>query len=203
MKTITRLSVDAVLGAVALASAAGCYHQDVDGLTAYDEQHMYDAHPANFHEPDYDYYPGRYRDRYPGHYRDRESREHHRVPRDAQRVAEGSGNLMYTPDRDGRVYVRDERTGKVIARDRVEAGQKVNVDPERRRIEVDGRTTRDELSRKPREREVYFRPDRDRGGSKGRDENAGGGERRREKANDDGPREREHRDDPDRKKGKD
>ena len=195
MRRIIRITADAVLGAAAVVSAAGCYRD----AEYYEGAHLYEAQHAYYSDP-YPYYDDHRYDR-----DDHRNARRHYVPSDAERVAEGSGNLMYAPDRAGRVYVRDERTGKVIYRDRIEPGQKVTVDPERRRIDVDGRTKRDELSAKPRERDVFFRADRERrgndGGNKGGD---GGGERRREKSADDGPRERrEHRGEPGKGKDKD
>lgn len=83
-----------------------------------------------------------------------------RIPRDADLVANGDRSLGYTATTSGRLYVRDERTRKVIYAGRVRAGQKLTIDPGRGGIAVDGRKVKKELDNKPREREVFFRPDR-------------------------------------------
>ena len=202
MRKISRIAADAVLGA-ALFAVGGCQANDgYYGESGYD-YYGYDAHPAYYR----DAYPGHYHDPHPGrYYRDRSDYyravRRHRVPRDAEVVANGQEGLMYTPDSPGRVYVRDERTGKVIYRDRVQPGQKLNIDPQRRRIEVDGRTERRGLSRRPREREVFFRPDR---GATPDQPGRGAGDGRRQKSGDEGgPRERrEHRGNPGKGKNKD
>jgi hypothetical protein len=157
MRSIKRTTTAAVLG-LALASVAGCYSGGGGGGYDYyeDGYYGYDARPAY-------YYDGGYHDH---HYR--QHRGYHRearrvrVPRDADVVANGAGGLAYTPDRPGRVYVRDEKTGKVVYSGRVRPGQDVLVgaDAKGRRVSVDGRTARGDLSSRPREREVYFRPDR-------------------------------------------
>lgn len=129
---------------------------------------------GGYYEPYDDYYVERsyYYDHYPRyHYDHRRYRDYHRgdrhddrvrVPRDAEVVANGRGGLEYRAEQPGRVYVRDEKTGKVIYRGRVEPGQEVKVaaDAKGRRVSVDGKTARGDLSAKPREREIFFRPDR-------------------------------------------
>lgn len=107
-------------------------------------------------DDDRDYYRDRDRDRD----RDDNDNDGDRIPRDANLVANGNDALTYTAASSGRVYVRDEKSGKVIYAGRVQGGQKLTIDPGRRGVAVDGRTVKGELDKKPREREVFFRPDR-------------------------------------------
>ena len=172
----TLLAVSA-LGAVG-AAGGGCasdgYQRD-DYYDAYGYDDGYYDGPVYYTERSGYYYdrPGyRYGDRYPYHgghgghyhgYRDHRAYQRQvRVPRDAERVASGEQGLAYTAPQSGRVYVRDEKTGKVIYRGRVDAGEEVKVaaDAKGRRVSVDGRTARGDLSAKPRDRDVFFVPDR-------------------------------------------
>ena len=183
MRFLNRITAGTLLaGSAIVAAGAGCstggYQRD-DYYDAYaydDGGHYYDDGPVYYSGHSGYYYAG---DRYPhhgghyhgghggdGHYHGhREHRDYQRqvrVPRDAERVAGGEQGLAYTAPQSGRVYVRDEKTGKVIYRGRVDAGDEVKVaaDAKGRRVSVDGRTARGDLSAKPRDRDVFFQPDR-------------------------------------------
>lgn len=146
------------------------YRDRHDGETVRREVYYEDEPPPHYRDDYYD------RGRYRHDYRDRDYYERDRdydrdrdrddgrdpndIPRDASLVANGNQSLSYTCNQMGRIYVRDEKSGKVIYSGRLQAGQKVSVDPGKRGVAIDGRTVKGELDNKPREREVYFRPDR-------------------------------------------
>jgi hypothetical protein len=187
MRTLTPLLATALL-TTTLVGIGGCasdnyyddrerygYRDDGDGY--YDDNGYYvvrrdvyyDHGPyygGHYYGGPYYYSGGRryYRDDYyrRNHDYHREARDRVRVPRDAGVVANGRGGLEYQADQPGRVYVRDEKTGKVIYRGRVQPGDEVKVaaDAKGRRVSVNGETARGDLSAKPRDREVFFRPDR-------------------------------------------
>lgn len=87
----------------------------------------------------------------------REERERlRRIPREADRVAGGRGDLDYTAPESGKIYVRDQRTGKVIYRGRVEEGQTFRLDADDNRAYRDDKVVDREIGRKAHKNEIYF-----------------------------------------------
>lgn len=81
------------------------------------------------------------------------------IPRDARRVAEGSGNLSYTARRDGRVYVMDLDDRVVLDNRAMRRNQVILVNPDANRITLDNRKVFDgDLKRKHNHR-IYFLED--------------------------------------------
>ena len=184
MRTLNPLFATALLATATLAGATGCaddnYYYDDSGRYGYyegsgdgfyDDNGYYVLRRDVYYDDGGPYYfvGGRryfYRgdDWYRRHRDDfrRVAHERVRVPRDASVVANGDRGLHFSPDQAGRVYVRDEKTGKVIYRGRVQPGDDVKVaaDAKGRHVSVNGETAHGDLSAKPRDRELYFRPDR-------------------------------------------
>ena len=127
MRTAQRIaSAAGLMLAVALATSPGCSdYDDDDGYDRdrrgdyYDDRYSYrdrdryddDYDRRRYRDDDRDYGRDwdRDRDRDDDHDRDDAAR----VPRDANLVANGNDALAYTAGQSGRVYVRDEKSGKV------------------------------------------------------------------------------------------
>jgi hypothetical protein len=63
-----------------------------------------------------------------------------KVPRDARVVDEGAGGALgYTARGDGEVYLNDRSADAVIWDAKVRDGDRITVDPDRNRIEINGR----------------------------------------------------------------
>lgn len=206
MFTLPRISSGASTGAALICLAAlagGCAANEYPGYGYDDEPYVEEpgyvvyeeAYPGGYvYEPGGYYYgpaPYTYYDGggywYGGHYY-RGWRDDHRVirnrlPRDASVVAQGRGAQTYQADRDGRVYVRDAKSGKLLYRGRLEAGEKFTLDPSRHRATVDGNVVRREITRQGHENQIYFDPRGDNGRRSA--SVAGGGDSRR---SDSGPR---------------
>lgn len=89
----------------------------------------------------------------------REARERaRRIPREADRVASGRGELEYTAPESGRVYVRDQRSGKILYRGRIEEGQTFRLDADDNRAYRDDKVVDREIGRRAHRNEVYFDP---------------------------------------------
>lgn len=93
-----------------------------------------------------DRYDDRYRDRDRDRDRDRYDPDvdiapstANKVPRDARVVDSGSNSLSYTAREDGSVYLYDEDARAVVFDARLRDGDRVSVDPDANRIEVNGR----------------------------------------------------------------
>jgi hypothetical protein len=63
-----------------------------------------------------------------------------KVPKDARVVDSGSGSLSYSARYDGSVYLYDEDARTVVWDARLRDGDRVSVDPDRNRIELNGRS---------------------------------------------------------------
>jgi hypothetical protein len=80
-----------------------------------------------------------------------------KVPRDARVVDEGSGGtLSYTARGDGEIYLTDRSAQTVIWDAKVRDGDRISVDPDRNRIEINNREqTKIDLKSKDRF-QLYF-----------------------------------------------
>ena len=63
-----------------------------------------------------------------------------KVPKDARVVDSGSGSMSYTARDDGSVYLYDEDARTVVWDARVRADDRVTIDADKNRIEVNGRS---------------------------------------------------------------
>jgi hypothetical protein len=81
------------------------------------------------------------------------------VPRDARVVDEGRGStLSYSARGDGEVYLTDASASAVIWDGKVRDGDRINVDPGRNRIEINGREQTN-IDLKSNDRfQLYFLP---------------------------------------------
>ena len=61
------------------------------------------------------------------------------IPSSAERVAEGFGRLEYRAARDGTAWITNDSRGYVVVSRRVSRGDKIEVIPDRNRVEVEGR----------------------------------------------------------------
>lgn len=81
------------------------------------------------------------------------------IPPKAQRVQEGSGQLVYTPDQPGRVFLYNASDDRVVGRYQMRKGQRFAVDAAAGRATVDGNEVSiGELSKNATYR-VFFLPD--------------------------------------------
>src|SRR5438552_11732861 len=84
------------------------------------------------------------------------------IPTGAVQVDEGTDRLTYTPRRSGTVYVYDVDDDRLVYQGRVRDGDRLTIDPETNRLELNGRQVVDrDLKRKDRHR-IYFFSDRQR-----------------------------------------
>jgi hypothetical protein len=84
------------------------------------------------------------------------------VPEGSVQVDEGKGRMEYTAKSPGTVYVYDVTQDRLVYETKVRDGDRVTVDPEANRLEVNGKqdVNRD-LQRDDRHR-IYFYSDRQR-----------------------------------------
>ena len=75
----------------------------------------------------------------------------------ADEVESGRGLLDYEAQRDGEVFVYDAETDRMIFRGEIEDGQEVQVDPERNRITVGGRTVSEQPLIRDHRYKIYFK----------------------------------------------
>jgi hypothetical protein len=172
MNTLPRISTGARFGATLcsclIAGVTGCAPNEYDEYAPEPDYVLYEeAYPAGYsYGPGYGY---TYYDGGPwwyggggGHHyhdwRDDHRTIRNRVPKDADVVAQGQGAQMYQADRDGTVYVRDAKNGKVLYRGRLKEGEKFTLDPAKHRATVDGDVVRREITRKGHENQIYFDP---------------------------------------------
>src|SRR6185503_11579563 len=71
---------------------------------------------------------------------DRAASTANKVPKDARVVDSGSGSMSYTARDDGSVYLYDEDARTVVWDARLRSDDRVTVDPDKNRIEVNGRS---------------------------------------------------------------
>ncbi|MGB7160324.1 MAG: hypothetical protein WBD40_19810 [Tepidisphaeraceae bacterium] len=78
------------------------------------------------------------------------------LPPTAQVVQEGTGRLMYTPDENGRVYLYDATSDRLIGRFRVRRGQRLAFDPATGRATIAGDEVRIGETTKDATYQIYF-----------------------------------------------
>lgn len=87
---------------------------------------------------------------------ERDSDASRKLPRDANIVDEGRGSLRYNVRDRGIVYVYDVDAATVVWNDKVDDGDRVSVDPDKNKIEINGReATKIDLKSDHRFR-IYF-----------------------------------------------
>ena len=78
------------------------------------------------------------------------------IPRDARLVTEGKGSLEYKAPRDGRIYLYDPDLDKVIYSGALYRDEVFAVQPDRNRVQIDGKTVKDKIMKKKHAHRVYF-----------------------------------------------
>ncbi|CAN5677658.1 hypothetical protein BH09PLA1_BH09PLA1_24120 [soil metagenome] len=88
------------------------------------------------------------------------------IPRDARRVAEGSGELSYSARSDGRIYLYDINDRSVVDNRILRRDESYSVNPDANRILVDRKKVSDQDLKRKHNHRLYFlandRRDRDR-----------------------------------------
>jgi hypothetical protein len=82
------------------------------------------------------------------------------VPPSAHVVTSGTGrHLNYHADRNGRIYVQEAGTGRLVFSGRIQAGEQFDINPADDRATIDGRTVLDRQLDEQAEYRVMFEPD--------------------------------------------
>ncbi len=81
------------------------------------------------------------------------------VPKKAEIVAEGRGDLSYKARRDGVIYVYDYDDTATLFRQRIREGQRLTISPEQNRATLDGKKVYDEDLKKKHIHRLYFEKD--------------------------------------------
>jgi murein L,D-transpeptidase YcbB/YkuD len=81
------------------------------------------------------------------------------LPPSAQVVTEGSGQLTYTPEEAGQVYLYDVNQDRVIGRFQMRRGQRLAMDGVSGRATIDGNEVRIAETKKNGNYQVYFLAD--------------------------------------------
>ena len=79
------------------------------------------------------------------------------IPQGAAEVAAGRGVLNHTVQRDGRVWVYDAETDKMVYTGTVRDGDKIVVDPDRNQILVGGTTVSEQPLVHDHKYRIYFK----------------------------------------------
>lgn len=108
-------------------------------------------------------------DRYPSDSQHDRDEDPNYIPQRADIVREGRGDLSFTADADGTVYIQNLRREETIHSQRVHRGQAISVSPEENRVRVDDKTVsksdikRDDVHRIYLLRDRRFEDDRNDG----------------------------------------
>ena len=129
-RTFKSLSLAAVLG---IAALGGC--ESLTGGDSSDRDRDGDVTVSR--DRTGDRYDDRYRDREPV---DRAPSTANKVPKDARVVDSGSDRLSYTANNDGSAYLYDEDARTVVWDQKLRDGDRVSIDPDNNRVEVNGRS---------------------------------------------------------------
>jgi len=78
------------------------------------------------------------------------------LPPSAQVVTEGSGQLTYTPEEPGQIYLYDAKTDRVIGRFQMRRGQRLAMDGASGRATIDGNEVRVAETKKEGTYQIYF-----------------------------------------------
>jgi len=82
-----------------------------------------------------------------------------RIPKKARGVAEGKGELKWTADRDGTVYVADLTDHRAITEKQVDKGETIVLDPKDDRVRIGGRTVAKYEFDNKNKHKIYFERD--------------------------------------------
>jgi hypothetical protein len=94
--------------------------------------------------------------------RDRISQTISEVPREAERIEEGRGELSWAARADGTIYLYDVNDRRVVDTQRVRKGQRYTIAPERDLATLDGRPVYEQNLDRDHTHRLYFLSDRDR-----------------------------------------
>jgi hypothetical protein len=78
------------------------------------------------------------------------------VPDSAQMVAEGTGELSYRANDDGRIWIYDADTQQVVAAKRVREGQKFTLNPEKNSAMLDSQKVLSTDLKRNDQHRLYF-----------------------------------------------
>jgi hypothetical protein len=78
------------------------------------------------------------------------------IPDTAKVVAEGNGELSFRAPDDGRIWVMDADTGKVISSKRVREGQKFTLNPEANSAMLDSQKVISQDLKRKDKHQLYF-----------------------------------------------
>jgi hypothetical protein len=81
------------------------------------------------------------------------------IPPRAEMVQEGTGQLVYTAESPGRIYLYDVGRDRIIERYQVRSGQRVAVDARAGRVTLDGNEVTTGRMRGGAAYQLYFLPD--------------------------------------------
>ena len=82
---------------------------------------------------------------------------HKSIPENARLVADAQGEVDFVAPNDGMVYVYDRGAGNLIYSGRILEGERVEVEPMKDRVTLNGRTVMDKQIRDNNEIRVFFR----------------------------------------------
>ena len=94
-------------------------------------------------------------DRTPSERRDTLSSQ---VPRSAELLREGSGELSARASSDGKVYLYDVNDGRVVWSGNVQRGELITIDPENDRAAVEGKVVFDQNLERRHSHRIYLDP---------------------------------------------
>ena len=84
---------------------------------------------------------------------------HKAIPDSARLVAEDQGRVEFVAPSDGEVYVEDNSADKLLYSGKIDEGERLEVDPKKDRLTIDGRMVRDQRIRDLNSFRVFFKPD--------------------------------------------
>ena len=79
------------------------------------------------------------------------------IPAGAEEVEGGRGELRYSAQRDGRIWVYDAETDKMVYTGPVRDGDRVVVDPDKNQIVVGGETVSEQPLIRDHKYRIYFK----------------------------------------------
>ncbi len=83
---------------------------------------------------------------------------HQEIPPQAMLSTEGEGQLAYRAPKDGRIYVDDVNSGRLVYTGQIKAGQLFMVEPSERHVTLDGDIVQDKALSAGHRHRVYFEP---------------------------------------------
>jgi len=79
------------------------------------------------------------------------------IPAGAEEVEAGRGELRYSAQRDGKVWVYDAETDKMVYTGPIRDGDRITVDPDRNQIVVGGQTVSEQPLISDHKYRIYFK----------------------------------------------